>query len=198
MNAVTQLQRPAGTVETERAATVYAEALLNVAAEENQSEPVLRDLQTLVTEVLQKQPEVAEFFSSAIVGRDRKATVLQQAFGPDKIHPVLSRFLEVLNDHDRLGLLPAILVMAQRVHLRRTNKILVDVVSAVPLTEAEQERVKAVIHGITNADPIPMFRLDPALVGGLVIRAGSWLFDGSVRGRLQAMRESLFERQPLS
>lgn len=196
MNAASQLQRPAGNVEAERAATVYAESLLNVADEQQQSEAVLRDLQTLVADVLLKQPEVAEFFASAAVSKDSKASVLAATFSAARVHPLLARFLQVLNDNDRLDLLPAILVMAQRTYLHRTNKILVDVVSAVPLTETEQERVKTLLHTITHADPVPTFRLDPDLLGGLVIRAGSWLFDGSVSGRLQSMRETLFERQP--
>jgi F-type H+-transporting ATPase subunit delta len=196
MNAITQMQRPAGDVQAERAATIYAEALLNVAQEYNQVEAVLHELQTLVSDVIEKQPEVAEFFKSAAVGREHRAAVLKAVFGRDRIQPVLADFLVVLNEHDHLDLLPSINVMAQRIYLTRTNKILVDVVSAVPLTEAEQERVKKIIHDITRAEPIATFRLDPELLGGLVLRVGSWLFDGSVSGRLQSMRETLFERQP--
>jgi len=196
MNALTHLQRPAGDVDSERAATIYATALLNVAQEQNQAVEVFQDLQHLMDDVLAKKPEVAEFFLSAAVGRDRKAEVLEKAFGPEHVHPLLAQFLLVLNDHDRLDLLGAVLIQGQRIYLRRGNKFLVDVASAVPLTEPEQERVKALLTKITGAEPVLYYRVDPDLVGGLLIRTGSWLFDGSVRGRLRTLREILFERQP--
>lgn len=196
MNALTHLQRPAGDVDSERAATIYATALLNVAQAQGQAVEVFQDLQHLMDDVLAKKPEVAEFFRSAAVGRDRKAEVLKKAFGPDNVHPLLAQFLLVLNDHDRLDLLGAVLIQGQRIYLRRGNKFLVDVASAVPLTEPEQERVQALLAKITGAEPVLYYRVEPDLVGGLVIRTGSWLFDGSVRGRLATLREILFERQP--
>ncbi len=196
MNAISHLQRPAGDVDSERAASVYANALLNVAQEQNQSDEVLQDLQELVEEILDKQPDIAEFFRTAVVGRDRKAEVIRKVFGPDQIHPILAQFLLVVNDHERLDLLSAILIEGQRQYLRRGNKFLVDVASAVPLTEAEQERVKTLLGQITGAEPILTYRVETGLLGGLVIRTGSWLFDGSVRGRLQTLRETLFEKQP--
>lgn len=196
MNALTQLQRPAGNVESERAASVYAAALLNVAREQNQVQEVLDDLQGLDSDILGKQPVVAEFLQSAIIGRDRKAELLHRAFGPDRIHPLLSQFLQVLNEHDRLNLIGSILVEAQRAALRHANKFLVDVVSAVELTETEKQRLEGLLRQITSAEPVTTYRLDPDLLGGVQIRTRSWLFDGSVSGRLQVLRQTLFERQP--
>lgn len=66
-----------------------------------------------------------------------------------------------------------------------------EVTSALPLTEAEQAVVKKELVSVLGANPQIEFRVDPAILGGLVVRAGDRLVDGSVAGQLQNLRQSL-------
>ncbi len=66
-----------------------------------------------------------------------------------------------------------------------------EVTSALPLTDAEQATVKKELVSVLGGSPAVEFRVDPAILGGLVVRAGDRLVDGSVAGQLQNLRQSL-------
>lgn len=179
--------------EARHVARVYAEALYK-AAEADGSVPVLLDeVETLTGGVFKQDPGLELFFASAAVGRDRKADVIQKAF-EGKASPAFVRFLGVLNDHDRLDMLRAIGQAFRSIHDRKTHKIVVHVKSAVPLTDDERNRLIADIKSLGQLEPVLDETVDPDILGGLVIRVHDWVYDASVRSRIQAVRSQLIER----
>src|SRR3989442_1674404 len=95
-------------VGSQRVAKVYAAALLNAAEKHQRAHDVLEELDSLVQDVFVKEPQLEAFLSSSAIGRDRKADVLRRVFG-GRADETFSNFLLVLNDHERLDLLRAIL-----------------------------------------------------------------------------------------
>jgi F-type H+-transporting ATPase subunit b len=73
----------------------------------------------------------------------------------------------------------------------RVEAASVEVISALPLTEKEQEQVRAEVLQKAGGGATISFRVDPSILGGLIIRLGDKIVDGSVSGRLQALRETL-------
>jgi F-type H+-transporting ATPase subunit delta len=178
---------------TRHIARVYAEALLDAADQRQQTDEVLEQLEALVHDVLNRDSAFAVFLASAVVGRDAKREVLRRAF-EGKVNEVLYYFLLVLNDHDRLGVIREVAVTLRDMYERRAGRMHVEVRSATPLADDQQERLRQELRAKFGREPILTARVDPDLLGGLVVRVDDWVYDGSVRARLERLRNQLIER----
>ncbi len=179
--------------ESRHVGRVYAEALYRAAEKNNQAGDVLAELESLVHEVFRKDPGLALFLASAAIGQDRKAAVIDKAF-KGRATDVLTHFLQVLNHHARLDALPAIAHAYRTLHDRKTGHLIIHVRSAVSLTDAERERIRADIRAVGQREPVLHETVDPSLLGGLIIRVQDWVYDATVRTRLLNIRNQLIER----
>ena len=179
--------------ETRHVAKVYAEALYKAAESADHVEPVLDELQTLVDGVFKNDPGLELYFASAAVGRDRKAEVLKKTF-EHKTTPTFLNFLDVLNTHDRLGMVRAIAGAYRDLHDRKTRRLVVQVQSAVPLTDDERNQLREDVRAVGHFEPVLEEKVDPDILGGLIIRIQDWVYDASVRSRLNQVRDQLIER----
>jgi F-type H+-transporting ATPase subunit delta len=178
---------------TRHVARVYAEALLNAAAKAGRDTDLLHELEALVGEVFARDPAFEEFLASAAIDRNRKAAVLRGAF-EGRSDELLLNFLLVLNEHDRLGALRAIAAVYRELYDQRSGRMGVRVASAVPLTEEQQERLRGQLRAQFQREPVLHTRVDPDLLGGLVVQVGDWVWDASVRTQLDEIREQVIER----
>ncbi len=184
---------PIADVSAQRVARVYAEALLNAAEKQGQSEQVLESLDSLIRDVFPAEPQFEAFFQSSAVGRQRKAQVIDKVF-EGKASPVFVDFLKVLNQHERLDLLRPILTAAKELRDERAHRIRVQVRSAVPLADAQTNRLVEQLRANLKLEPVLQTEVDADLLGGVVVRVGDWLYDASVRARLDSIRNQLIER----
>ena len=178
---------------TRHVARIYAEALLGAADKRQQTQEVLEQLEELVREILARDSAFALFLASAVVGRDRKRESLRRAF-QGKINDVLYHFLLVLNDHDRLGILRETAVLMRDIFERRAGRMHVEVTAAVALDNEQRERLRRELRDKFHREPIVSVRVDPELLGGLVVKVDDWVFDDSVRARLERIRNQLIEK----
>ncbi|HEY7426339.1 MAG TPA: ATP synthase F1 subunit delta [Gemmataceae bacterium] len=178
---------------TRHVARVYAEALLAAADKRQQISEVLEELEFLAHDLVPRDPSIRAFFGGAVIGRERKRDVLRRAF-EGKVNDLLYNFLLVLNDHDRLGILRAVAVALRDIHERRAGRMHVTVSAAAPLADDQQERLRQELRDKFGREPILSLRVDPDLLGGLVVRVDDWVYDGSVRARLQRIQNQLIER----
>jgi F-type H+-transporting ATPase subunit delta len=179
--------------ESRHVARVWAEALYKAAEKAGEVEPALQDLEALVNEVFRRDPGLELFFASAAIGRDRKKQALNAAF-EGRATPTFVQFLEVLNEHDRLDMVRAIAGAFRALHDRKARRLTVHVRSAVPLTDEERHRLREDVRAVANFEPVLEEAVDPAILGGLIIRIQDWVYDASVRARLQAVQNQLIER----
>jgi F-type H+-transporting ATPase subunit delta len=180
-------------VDTQRVAKVYAESLYGAAAKQNQAQQVLEELQGVVGSVFKADPKIEVFLTSAIVGRDRKADLIKSVFST-RSSQTFSSFLSVLNDHDRLDLLRPVLTAYRELFDSRSGRIHVHVRSAQPLADDQRQRLILELKKAFERDPILESRVDPDLLGGLVVQVGDWLYDASVRSNLETLRSQIIER----
>jgi F-type H+-transporting ATPase subunit delta len=174
-------------------ARVYAEALLGAAQQKGRAAEVLEELQGLVRDVLDRDPKIELFLSSAAVGRERKKQALRDAFA-GRASDLLINFLFVLNEHDRLNLLRAVAASYREQYDRMAGRMHVRLASAVPLADDEQERLRQELRAAFGREPIFEVRTDPNLLGGLVVQVDDWVYDASVRTRLDNLSKQLIER----
>ena len=178
--------------DTRRVARVYAGSLLDVAAECDQTDQVLEELAALIDGVLKAAPQFEAFLVSA-AARGRKAEVIRRAFD-GRASDLLRNLLLVLNAHRRLDLLRSIREVATELHAERTGHMQAFVASAVPLSDNLRERLRQELRAKYRKEPVLTVRVEPDLLGGLVVRVGDWLYDASVRARLETIREQIIER----
>jgi F-type H+-transporting ATPase subunit delta len=178
---------------TRRVARIYAEALLNAAAKAGRDTDILHELEGLVGEVFARDPAIERFLASAAVDRARKAAVLRDAF-EGRSDELLVNFLHVLNEHDRLEALRAVAAVYRELYDDRSGRMKVNVTSAAPLTDEQLDRLRHQLREQFHREPILHTRVDPDLLGGLVVQVGDWVWDASVRTQIAEIREQVIER----
>jgi F-type H+-transporting ATPase subunit delta len=180
-------------VGTQRVAKVYAEALYQAAAKRNQIDEVLEELESLVQDVFRADPQLEAFLSSSAIGRDRKKSIIQSAFG-SRASELFVNGLLVLNDHERLDLLRPIVAAYRDLREQRSGRIRVQVASAVPLPDDQQDRLRNELREAFHKEPVLETKIDPDLLGGMVVRVGDWVYDYSVRAQLETIRNQIIAR----
>jgi F-type H+-transporting ATPase subunit delta len=186
------VQQAQPNVSERRLARIYAEALINIADQQNATPDVVGELHDLVEDVRGRQPYIQAFFTSGVIGKDRREAAIKAAFD-GRSHPLVVNFLLVLNDHERLMLLRPIVEELQILDDLRRRHFRVTVQSALPLAEQQREKLIEDLRTSFRLEPVLEQKLDPDLLGGLVLRVADWVFDGSVRTQLVNMRKQLRE-----
>jgi len=176
-----------------RVARVYAEALLDVAQERGLADAVGQELESLVREVFNSAPEVESTLGSPVVKRSVKTPLLATVF-KDQVSDLVFNFLNVLNSKDRLSLVRNVAVGYRDLLDQRAKRLRVSVKSAVPLSDAQTEQLKKSIGQATGLDPVLSAKIDPALLGGMIVQIGDQVYDSSVRTRVESIRNQLLAR----
>ena len=171
-------------------AGTYAEALYQAAADKGAVADVSADL-TILGEALGGDSDVARALQNPQVeSRVKKAAVAGLA---GSVSPLTVNLLQVLIDRGRLDdLTPISASFAERV-ADAEGRIAVEVTSAIPLPQDLRAQVAARIEQQTGKTPEITERVDPEIIGGLVLRVGGVVTDASVRGRLDGLRRSISE-----
>ncbi len=138
--------------------------------------------------------ELREVWESPAIPVEQKRKVLdvlaQRVGVTDR--PVRN-FIAVLIDQDRIGLLPAIARELAEELNHRAGRVEASIVSARELGEEQRQSLVAEIARLTGKHVAAGYTTDPGLLGGVVVKVGSTIYDGSVRGQLQRMRRQLTE-----
>ena len=150
-----------------------------------------------VVAALMEDRKVHEFLVTPRVSAGDKKAALGRAL-EGVLPPMLLRFLRVVVDRGRQRLLPVIAAAYQAMlegHLGRRH---MEVAVARPLSSAEEADLATQLSAATGATVIPHVKVRPGIIGGIVIREGDTVYDGSVKRQLDAMRRRLMaaELQP--
>jgi F-type H+-transporting ATPase subunit delta len=173
-------------------ARVWADALLRVAEEKGVAEAVLDQIEQIAGWG-ETHPEFGRALLSPLASTDERAAGLERIFR-GRAHDVLVDFLQVLNRKGRAGLLGAV-ARQYRAALQAARGVVdVAVTSAVALDDAGRERVRAAVAKRTGLQPRLVEKVDPSLLGGLVVRVGDAKYDTSLSTKLERMRHALLER----
>lgn len=167
----------------------YARALLETAAETGALEQVAADLDALGPHVAAK--EVAAFFANPGVPGAKKEAALTTVAERAAACPLTVSLLRLLLTRQRLGLLPDIARLFQDLVDDRVGRVRGEVSAAVPLPPATLETLASRLSAATGCRVHLTPRVDPTVLGGLVARVGSTVYDASLRTQLRRMREVL-------
>jgi F-type H+-transporting ATPase subunit delta len=189
----TEAQEAIRDVSEQRIARVYAEALLNAANKRQQADEILEQLDSLIRDVFPADAAFEVFLSSSAISRQHKPPVIRRAL-EGRASDLFLDFLLVLNEHERLGLLRSILAEYRVLLDQQKRRVRVLVRSAVELPDDQRQRLQQQLRETLQKEPMLDTRVDPDLLGGLVVQVGDWLYDASVRSQLANIRNQLIEK----
>lgn len=136
-------------------------------------------------------PELQTFFENPAVAALQKVAILDKLNAKLGLQKELRNLLAVLINHDRIGHVREV-AAAYRTLLREQMGIRqAEIVTARELSGDEQKTLIEGVGKLAGARIEPVFKLDKSILGGAVVRIGSTIYDGSVRGRLERLREVL-------
>lgn len=170
--------------------SVYAKALLGASETAGETEAVLEGLQSLVDDVLEQAPGLEATLVSPRVPLEAKESMLQNAFG-SRTAPTLLTFLKVLCRRGRFDCLRAILRAARQQYNEMRGRVEVQVTSADALSVGDLETTTNQLRAALGRDVDVQVNIVPDLIGGLVIRVGDTVYDGSVANRLKQLRNNM-------
>jgi F-type H+-transporting ATPase subunit delta len=171
----------------------YARALLDVAIKESNPEQAERDLAAFL-DLVYRHSDLQKALTHPAVAAAAKRAVVQQVI--ERLAPVspVGKLLLLLADRDRLTLAPELLdVYRERLneHLRIVRA---EITTAEPLAQDRANALRQRLATATGRTVTLTTKVDPAIIGGMVTRIGSTVYDGSVATQLQAIRQRLAER----
>lgn len=180
-------------LSVEQVAAVYAQALLGAAEKAGQAEAVIDELRSLVVDVLGPMPQLEAVLLSPMVRQEDKQRLVAR-ITQGRASALLSNFLQVVARRGRLDLLTAICrqVLGQLDRLRSRVRVLVE--TAVPLPPEELAGLRAKLASALESEPVVIQQVRPELIGGAVLRIGDRVYDASVAGQLENLREQMVER----
>ena len=178
---------------TNRAAAVrYARALFDVAVKEADPRAVERELAAFV-ELVQGHELLGKVLANPAVPAPRKQAVVEQLAARAGLSAIVSRLLRLLARRDRLVLLADLLEEYRRRVLDYQNIVRAEVTTAVPLDADHVAALGQAFARVTGRQVQVTAGVDPAVLGGVVARVGSMVYDGSVRRHLERLRKALTE-----
>ena len=172
---------------------VYARSIFELAEEAGGEEKIheIGDELEGLAEIVRSDKELAEFFRSPIIDTARRSEALKKVFN-DQISDLVLRFLLVLNEKGRLGRLDDVSDAFTEFAHEKFGRIEVDVFTTTGDVDSSQlDQLSKKIKSGLGREPVFHQYVDNNMIGGLVLRIGDELIDGSVRGRLRRLREEL-------
>ena len=164
----------------------YALALFELAREAEQLETVGASL-AAVRRALAESDDFRELTRSPLVGRDEAVRAVGATARAMKLDPITSNFLGVLAHNRRLGKIDAVIRAFDMLAARHRGEISAEVTSARPLADDQIEAIKANLRARSGSDIAVDLNVDPAILGGLVVKIGSRMIDGSIRTKLNTL-----------
>lgn len=168
----------------------YANALFDLATEAKQLEEWSKTMATL--DAAANDATVALMLNSPEFTANDKARRLTTLCA-DEVSSDAERFLQALAEHDRLGLIQEVREQYEALRAEQERSLEVEIISARALTESQEALLVSALEQKFDKEISSTVRIDEALVGGAVIRAGDVIIDGSVRGRLTKLVDTLVQ-----
>ena len=172
------------------AARRYARALLDVAREKKQAEPLLAEMKAM-TALVAAHPDLAGLLAHPAVSAERKRKLVTAVAARAQASDLLTRLLTLLGERDRLALLPDIEAAYTKLLNASRGVVAAEAVSAVPMDEAQERAVTQALARLSGREVSLSTRVDPRLEGGMLVKMEGRTYDGSVRARLTALRRRL-------
>jgi F-type H+-transporting ATPase subunit delta len=176
------------------AATRYARALLDVViAEKGNPEQIEQELVALA-DLIAHNRELHAALTNPTVPVAGKRGVMKELAARLTLSPPAAKLMLLLADRDRLALIPDLVAVYRERLMEHRQVVQAEVTTAVPLPQDRAAQLQQRLAAVTGRQVNMTTRVDPAIIGGIVTRIGSTVYDGSVATQLATMKQKLMEQ----
>lgn len=169
----------------------YARAFADVVFERKlDAGKVLAEAQSLAASVAGSK-DLREVWEAPSIPAEQKRELLDAIVAREKISRETRNFVAVLIDHRRIGFLDAIVKQFEQELNQRLGFAEAEITSARALGDAERRGLEAEVEKLTGKKVRARYAQDASILGGAVVRVGSTIYDGSVKGQLERLKEAL-------
>ncbi|WP_162924558.1 ATP synthase F1 subunit delta [Rubrobacter indicoceani] len=174
------------------AVSTYGQALFEAAKERDELEQTLQDVKDFDAALIENE-ELRLFYTGGQVAESQRRKAID---GLTEDMTVSARnFIKVLSDNDRAESLHEVVLRFEELVKEHLGRVEVRVTTAIELSDEEREKIRERLAGMLEGREVVLETdVNPDIMGGAVFRFGGTMFDGSVRGRMQSLREEMLER----
>jgi len=170
----------------------YASALFDLAREQGQLTQVEADVGA-VQKLLDESADLRQLVRSPVIAADEQRKALLAVLAKAGVGGLVSNFLGLVARNRRLFATPDMLKAFRAIAARHRGEVAAEVASAQPLSEAQLTQIKDTLRVQVGKDVRLATRVDPALLGGLVVKIGSRMIDSSLRTKLNSLKTLMKE-----
>ena len=168
----------------------YAIALFEMARDTKAIDSVSASLETIRT-ALAESADFAELTTSPLLGREQATRAVMAAAGSMGLDQITTNFLGVLSRNRRLPQLPQIMRAFRQLASRHRGELTAEVTSAHPLDADQIDALRRNLRTRFGSDVAVDASVDPDILGGLVVKVGSQMIDGSIRTKLNTLAQAM-------
>jgi F-type H+-transporting ATPase subunit delta len=168
----------------------YASALADVVIERREEREVQNEIENWAS-MIDGNPQLKEAFANPTVAYDHKRAVLEELISRTHVRETTASFLRVLLRNQRLAQLPEIAARFGQILDERSGVVAAEITTARPIPEELKKTLHDTLASATGRTVRLTFATDEKIIGGLVARIGSTIFDGSVENHLERLAEGL-------
>lgn len=167
----------------------YARALFNLGQEDGSFDLYGQELEAF-TNFCRENPEFGNAISNPIFAVGDRKEILQKVLSQSDFSDLVKNFLNLLLDKDRIGVIDAITENYARFTDEASNIAHAEIISAKPLKDETLGKIMKSLEGLTSKKIKSEVKEDPELIGGVVVKIGDLVLDGSVKAQLEGLKES--------
>lgn len=168
----------------------YAKALLAIGKEANNLSALLKDVEA-AAELWASNRELQSTLANPQIGISSRRKIWNDVIQRLGVAPVSRSFLNLLFDKTRLAQIPSIARELSKLCDMAENRLRAEVITAAPVSDEIAARIKAALQHKTGKSVSVTKRVDPGLIGGVVTKVGDLMYDGSLKTRLNRMKETM-------
>jgi F-type H+-transporting ATPase subunit delta len=177
-------------VSADQIGQVYAQSYIG--ALDNNPELVgqaVEEFDSFLTAYFDANPKFEEILSSRLVSTEDKLDIINRTVTSGS--PMFVNFLKVVAKHERMDCLRAIYRQMYLQYEKMIQRLPITITTAVEISDQEAEKIGQSLIAQIGGNPIIQRKVDPSLIGGVVIRVGDTVYDGSVATQLKKLRERI-------
>lgn|SRR5690349_20597430 len=171
----------------------YARALLDVATKESDPERAELELATFV-DLIGRHPDLERVLANPVVSASDKRVVVQQLVERLQMTTPTAKLLTLMATRGRLPLLPDLLDVYRERLMEHRRVVRAEVTTAAPLSPERAAQLQQRLASATGRAVTMTTKVDASIIGGVITRIGSTVYDGSMAGQLAKVRDRLAER----
>ena len=168
----------------------YAKALIDLATQEGIVDQIERNFGKTVQTIVQTR-NLRNFFFNPVYKSDEKMKLLDMVVKEMAISGLLKKFLEMLIEKDRFPEIQEIYKEYVRLSDQLNNRAEAEITSAAALNDEDKKKLQTRLETLTGKNIYLNIKQDPTLIGGVITRIGSIVYDGSIKSQLAKLKEQI-------